>query len=157
MQIDLHDIITPDISKIFETLGEENVRFIGGVVRDKLRNVINHDIDLATVFEPEDVLSKLATRGLRTIKTGMKHGTVTVASKNGGIEITTLRRDVSCDGRHALVEFSNSWEEDAMRRDFTINAIYADVNGKIYDYVGGLNDSARWYNQVHRRHRKAHH
>ncbi len=116
-------------------------RFVGGAVRDTLLGEPVKDIDLATVMKPDDVMARLETAGVKAIPTGIDHGTVTAVTEDGPVEITTLRRDVSTDGRRATVAYSDDWKEDAARRDFTINALFADpATLEIYDYFGGLKD-----------------
>jgi poly(A) polymerase len=119
------------------------VRYVGGAVRDTLLGIAVKDIDMATPLEPAAVIARLDAAGIRNVPTGLAHGTVTAVLAGGPVEITTLRRDVSTDGRHATVAFSQSWEEDAARRDFTINALYADPRDlTVHDYFGGLDDLA---------------
>jgi len=116
-------------------------RFVGGAVRDSLLGVAVKDVDLATPLLPEDVMKRLTAASIKVIPTGIDHGTVTALLPDGPVEITTLRRDVSTDGRRATVAFSDDWQEDAARRDFTINALSADpATLEIFDYFGGLND-----------------
>ena len=119
---------------------ENEVRFVGGCVRKAICGENIDDIDLATSIKPDDVKKKLNEAGIKVIDTGISHGTVTAILNNKKFEITTLRRDVSTDGRHAEVQFTSNWEEDASRRDFTINAIYADIQGRIFDPFNGLKD-----------------
>jgi poly(A) polymerase len=110
-------------------------------VRDSLMGLDVADIDLATPLTPEDVTRRLEAADIKAVPTGIDHGTITAVARGQTIEVTTLRRDVSTDGRRATVAFSNDWQEDAARRDFTINALYADpVSGEIFDYFGGLAD-----------------
>ncbi|NCN84116.1 MAG: CCA tRNA nucleotidyltransferase [Sphingomonadales bacterium] len=116
-------------------------RFVGGAVRDSLLGVAVKDVDLATPLLPEDVMKRLTAASIKVIPTGIDHGTVTAVLPDGPVEITTLRRDVSTDGRRATVAFSDDWQEDAARRDFTINALSADPETlEIFDYFGGLDD-----------------
>ena len=115
-------------------------RFVGGCVRNALLGVSVKDIDIATPEEPETVMRLLDAAGIRVVPTGLAHGTVTAIVDGTPFEITTLRRDVATDGRHATVAFTRDWEEDARRRDFTMNAIYAGADGALYDYVGGARD-----------------
>ena len=116
-------------------------RIVGGAVRDTLRGLSFSDIDIATPLLPETVMKKLDAIGIKTIPTGLQHGTITAISDGNNFEVTTLRKDIESDGRHAKVEFSDDWREDAMRRDFTINALYTDPKtGKIFDYFNGLED-----------------
>ena len=119
---------------------ESEVRFVGGCVRKAICGENIDDIDLATSIEPEDVKKRLNKQDIKVIDTGISHGTVTAILNNKKFEITTLRKDVSTDGRHANVEFTSNWEEDASRRDFTINAIYADIEGRIFDPLNGMSD-----------------
>lgn len=121
--------------------GEGLVRYVGGAVRDTLLGLAVKDIDMATPLEPPAVIERLTAAGIRSVPTGLAHGTVTALTAGGPVEITTLRRDVSTDGRHATVAFSQNWQEDAARRDFTINALYADPRDlTVHDYFGGLAD-----------------
>ena len=116
-------------------------RFVGGAVRDSLLGVAVKDVDIATPLLPEDVMARLEAASIKVIPTGIDHGTVTAVLPDGPVEITTLRRDVSTDGRRATVAFSDDWQEDAARRDFTINALFADPETlEIFDYFGGLED-----------------
>ena len=117
-----------------------DVRFVGGCVRNALLGVAVDDIDVATPLLPNEVMARLSTDGIRVIATGIAHGTVTAVVGAQHYEITTLRRDDSTDGRHAQVSFSTDWALDAARRDFTMNALYADAAGTIYDYHEGLAD-----------------
>ena len=117
------------------------VRLVGGVVRDTLAGVATKDIDLATPLAPEAVMAALKAAGLKSVPTGLAHGTVTAVAEGRPFEITTLRRDVATDGRHAEVAFTDDWQEDAARRDFTINALYADpATGDVFDYFSGVAD-----------------
>lgn len=120
--------------------GGAEIRIVGGAVRDTLLARDVQEVDLATQLTPPEVVDLLTRAGIRAIPTGIAHGTVTALMGAHGFEITTLRRDAKCDGRHAEVVFSQSWEEDARRRDFTINALYADFEGKISDFTGGISD-----------------
>jgi poly(A) polymerase len=117
---------------------DDTTRFVGGCVRDSLIGVETNDIDIATKLEPSEVMNILTSASIKVIPTGIDHGTVSVFSKNFNFEITTLRSDIETDGRHAEVTFSNSWEKDASRRDFTINSIYLKQNGDIYDPHNGI-------------------
>lgn len=115
-------------------------RFVGGAVRNALLDCEVVDIDVATPLRPEEVTSRLERAKIAAIPTGVVHGTVTALLNGRTFEITTLRRDVSTDGRRATVAFSDDWAEDAQRRDFTINALYAAPDGRIFDYVRGIED-----------------
>lgn len=121
-----------------------DTRFVGGIVRDTMLGIDAADIDLATRLSPVQVIERLAAARIKVVPTGLAHGTVTAVVAGGPVEVTTLRRDVATDGRHATVTFTDDWQEDAARRDFTINALYADpVDGVIYDYFSGLSDLAQ--------------
>ena len=120
--------------------GETKVRFVGGCVRKALCAEKIDDIDLATSLEPNEIKNILTDKGVKVIDTGISHGTVTAILNKKKFEITTLRKDVATDGRHAKVEFTTNWEDDALRRDFTINAIYTDINGQIFDPLNGIED-----------------
>lgn len=123
--------------------GPEATRLVGGVVRDTLLGLDPADLDLATTLLPEAVVERLKAAGIRSVPTGLAHGTITALLPGGPVEVTTLRRDVSTDGRHAVVAFTDAWAEDAARRDFTINALYASpATGQVYDYFSGLDDLA---------------
>jgi poly(A) polymerase len=115
-------------------------RFVGGCVRDALIGRKFNEVDIATPLEPAAVMKAAESAGLKHVPTGIEHGTVTVIADRAGIEVTTLRRDVETFGRHATVAFTDDWREDAARRDLTMNALSADLSGKIYDYFGGLDD-----------------
>ncbi len=122
-------------------IGEEPVvRFVGGCVRKSLCGESIDDLDLATSLEPAEVKKKLIEKNVSVIDTGISHGTLTAILNNKKFEITTLRKDIQTDGRHAKVNFTLDWKEDALRRDFTINAIYADIDGRIYDPLNGISD-----------------
>ncbi len=113
---------------------------VGGCVRNALMGRSITDVDLATAATPETVSNRAVSLGLRAIPTGIEHGTVTVVTGARTYEVTTFRRDISTDGRHALVQFSSDVAEDAARRDFTINALYMDAQGKVIDPLGGMSD-----------------
>ena len=115
-------------------------RVVGGAVRNELLGRPVADIDIATTLEPTEVIARAARAGLRPVPTGLAHGTVTVVCDHHGFEVTTLREDVETFGRHATVAFTDDWEADARRRDFTINALYCDADGRLHDPVGGYPD-----------------
>ena len=116
-------------------------RFVGGAVRDLLLGEKPGDLDLATTLRPDEVVRRLEAAGIKAVPTGIEHGTVTAVSSGTVVEVTTLRSDVSTDGRRATVAFTDDWARDAGRRDFTINALYADpFTGELFDYFGGLED-----------------
>ena len=115
-------------------------RFVGGCVRKHLSNDEIDDIDIATILSSDDIKEKFKNTDFRIVDTGIKHGTITLISKKFKLELTTLRKDLETDGRHAEVEYINNWQLDSERRDFTINAIYLDINGNIFDPQNGKND-----------------
>jgi poly(A) polymerase len=121
--------------------GGVDFRFVGGAVRDGLLGRTVADIDVATPAMPEAVIRAVEAAGLKAIPTGIAHGTVTAVVGRRPFEITTLRRDVETDGRHAVVAFTDDWRQDAARRDFTMNALYADRDGAITDFFGGEADA----------------
>lgn len=131
----------PDLSVLVKALGARNARYVGGAVRDTLLGLAVKDIDIATPLEPQEVMRRLKAHSITVIPTGIEHGTVTAVLKAGPVEITTLRHDVSTDGRRATVAFATDWQDDAARRDFTINALYADPETlEVFDWFGGLED-----------------
>ncbi|MBO0750099.1 MAG: CCA tRNA nucleotidyltransferase [Porphyrobacter sp.] len=130
-----------DLAQLVAVLGHENLRWVGGAVRDTLLGKPVKDIDAATPLTPEEVIARLDAAGIRNVPTAIDHGTVTAVLPGGPVEITTLRKDVSTDGRRATVAFADDWQEDAARRDFTINALYADpVTLELFDWFDGLCD-----------------
>jgi|TARA_R100000049_G_C1950838_1_gene98520 poly(A) polymerase len=130
-----------DLAALVEAIGPGNIRWVGGAVRDTLLGAPVKDIDAATTLPPEQVVEVCKAAGIRTVPTGLDHGTITVLTDGGPVEVTTLREDVSTDGRRATVAFASDWREDAARRDFTINALYADpATLELFDYFGGLED-----------------
>ncbi|MEJ1976768.1 MAG: CCA tRNA nucleotidyltransferase [Acetobacteraceae bacterium] len=128
----------PALARLFAAL--KQARLVGGCVRDALAGQPVADFDLATPDPPDAVMAALAAAGLRAIPTGLDHGTVTAVIGGRGFEITTLRRDILTDGRHAQVAWTADWREDAARRDFTINAMSMAADGTLYDYFGGQAD-----------------
>ncbi len=121
--------------------GGEQTRFVGGAVRDTLLGLPVSDVDLATRLDPAEVVERLRAARIKVVPTGIAHGTVTAVAAGTPVEVTTLRRDVSTDGRRATVAFTDDWMEDAARRDFTINALYADPeSGAVLDYFAGEAD-----------------
>jgi poly(A) polymerase len=128
----------PETVQVMAALGE--ARFVGGAVRNALLGAAVADIDIAVPMPPSEVLARLVARNIKVIETGMDHGTVTAIAGTHAFEITSLRRDVETDGRHARVVFTDDWAEDAARRDFTINALYASAGGEIFDYATGVED-----------------
>ncbi|WP_144095425.1 CCA tRNA nucleotidyltransferase [Croceicoccus sediminis] len=133
----------PDLPSLVTALGADECRYVGGCVRDALMGLEAHDVDLATRHQPAEVVLRLKNAGIRTVPTGIEHGTVTAILDSGPVEVTTLRRDVATDGRRATIAFATDWKEDAARRDFTINALYAHPETfEVSDYFGGLDDLA---------------
>ena len=130
------------LKKLEEGYAEDKtvVRFVGGCVRKYLSGEKIDDIDAATILTTDQIKEKLKNTDLKIIDTGIKHGTVTVLSDTKKIELTTLRKDVKTDGRHAEIEYTDDWQLDSERRDFTMNAIYMDINGKIFDPQNGIVD-----------------
>lgn len=141
--IDVSQLVTDKkIFKLFRTVENHGgvLRFVGGAVRDTLAGIKNFDIDLATDLSPEELVEACEESGLKTVPIGIKFGTVGVVLNNQTLEVTSLRKDIKTDGRHAVVEFTSDWESDASRRDLTINAIYADEKGSVFDYYNGIDD-----------------
>jgi poly(A) polymerase len=128
----------PQTRAVMDALGE--ARFVGGVVRNALLGKPVDDIDIATPLTPDEVTKRLQAAGLKAVSTGIEHGTITAVASGKPFEVTTLRRDVSTDGRRAVVAFTTDWAHDAQRRDFTMNALYANVEGEVFDTVGGVAD-----------------
>jgi poly(A) polymerase len=122
--------------------GGATIRFVGGCVRDAILGLAPEDIDLATPEQPGTVIRRLRDAGLKAVPSGVEHGTVTAVAPPRAFQITTLRKDVKTDGRHAVVEFGTDWQADAERRDFTINALYADPDGTLHDFTHGRADLA---------------
>lgn len=147
MQTDLtpqsHAWLTdPDNIAVMNALGAGRARYVGGSVRNSLWGFDVDDIDIATQLKPQAVLDALKSAGIKSVPTGIDHGTITAVMNGRPIEITSLRKDVATDGRRAVVAYTTDWAEDAQRRDFTVNALYADLDGKIYDPTGqGLTDA----------------
>ncbi|WP_113327817.1 CCA tRNA nucleotidyltransferase [Agrobacterium cavarae] len=132
----------PGLQRIFSLLNADGgeARVVGGAVRNALMGLPVGDIDMATTLPPQDVVERAKEAGIKAVPTGIDHGTVTLVVDGEGYEVTTLRRDVTTDGRHAEVAFGTDWKEDAERRDLTINALYADASGEVIDLIGGLAD-----------------
>ncbi|MBL4602134.1 MAG: CCA tRNA nucleotidyltransferase [Emcibacteraceae bacterium] len=151
LQLNIDDEVwlkNPDLRSLMTILNQDSghARIVGGAVRDALLNIFRKqkrkigDIDIASTLSPQENISLLEKAGITVVPTGIKHGTITVIINKKPFEITTLRRDISTDGRHAEVEYTKGWNEDAKRRDFTINALYLDIDGSIYDPLDGLKD-----------------
>ena len=130
----------PGMARVWDALPE--ARVAGGAVRDWLAGNQVADVDFAVPLTPDVVLARAAAAGLKAVPTGLAHGTVTLVAAGRGFEVTSLRRDVAADGRHAVVTFTDDWEEDAARRDFTINAMFYARDGAVYDYFAGREDLA---------------
>jgi poly(A) polymerase len=138
-------LASPPLLKVFTAFAEagQEARIVGGAVRNALMGLPVTDIDLATPARPEEVTRLAKDADLHVYPTGIDHGTVTIVASGHPFEVTTLRRDVATDGRHAIVDFTTDWVEDARRRDFTINAIYAAPDGALFDPTGGVADIER--------------
>nr|WP_137676200.1 CCA tRNA nucleotidyltransferase [Parerythrobacter lutipelagi] len=150
-----------DCAQLVEALGAVNMRWVGGAVRDTLLDLPVKDVDAATTHLPEEVIALCKAASIRTVPTGIDHGTVTAILPEGPVEVTTLRKDVTTDGRRATVAFAQEWQEDAARRDFTINALYAHPETlEISDYFGGMGDLSarrvRFIGDAHERIREDH-
>jgi len=125
---------------VMAALGD--ARFVGGAVRNALLGVPVVDIDIAVPIPPEETAARLRAKGIKVVETGLDHGTITAIAGVHAFEVTSLRRDLETDGRRAKVAFTDDWAEDAARRDFTINALYASLGGEIFDYATGVEDLA---------------
>src|SRR5215475_9046534 len=134
--------LRPETQAVFACLNQKGfeVRAVGGAVRNALTGRAVTEVDFATTAKPDDMIRLAAKAGIKTKPTGIAHGTVTLIAGKLPFEVTALRRDVETHGRHATVDFGGDWAEDARRRDFTINALYADVRGRVYDPLGGVSD-----------------
>lgn len=132
----------PNLQRVLTLLneGEAETRIVGGAVRNSLMGFPVADVDLATTLHPKDVMARAAEAGIKAVPTGIDHGTITLVLDGQPFEVTTLRRDVSTDGRRAEVAFGSDWQVDADRRDLTINGLYADREGRVIDLVDGLGD-----------------
>ena len=131
----------PGVRRLLDALGPGQARLVGGAVRDLALGEESKDLDIATPLRPDAVMALLQKAHIKAVPTGIDHGTVTAVSSGTVVEVTTLRADVSTDGRRATVAFTDDWEADAARRDFTINALYADPEtGALFDYFGGIAD-----------------
>ena len=133
----------PELMRVFAALATAGVetRAVGGAVRDGLLGRPVTDVDLATTARPDQMMALARKAGLKAVPTGIEHGTVTIIADGVAFEVTTLRRDVETFGRHATVAFTENWEEDARRRDFTLNALYAASDGTVFDPLGGYDDA----------------
>ena len=133
-----------NVEKIFDAIesysNKAEIRYVGGCVRKIINNEKVDDIDLATNIDPTKVKEALKKKNINYFETGIEHGTITALIENDKFEITSLRSDIKTDGRHAEIEFTTDWIKDAERRDFTINSIYADINGNLFDPFDGKKD-----------------
>ena len=129
-----------EILKYLDKTFSANFYLVGGFIRDMLSEIHSDDYDIATDLEPEDILQIAHEKKIRAIPTGLKHGTVTLFIDDKELEITTFRQDFENNGRHCSVKYTKSIKEDSIRRDFTINALYLDANGKLYDFHSGQDD-----------------
>ena len=133
-----------EVDRIFAAISSfsknSEIRYVGGCVRKIINREKVDDIDLAVNLKPQDVCDALKKKNIKYYKSGIEHGTITALIDNIKFEITSLRKDIDTDGRHAKVEFSDNWKEDASRRDFTINCIYADIEGNLFDPFDGKKD-----------------
>jgi tRNA nucleotidyltransferase/poly(A) polymerase len=133
-------LVSRGLMKVFEALEPQPTMLVGGVVRDAILGIAANDIDIATAATPDDVVRLLEIKGISTHPTGIAHGTITAIADGEKFEITTLRKDVATDGRHAEIAFTDSFEEDAARRDLTINAMYMSIDGDLLDFHNGRDD-----------------
>lgn len=141
--LDMEEFIpSKQFKKVFRAIEKHGgvLRFVGGAVRDALAGVEGYDYDLATDLSPDELMEACTDEGIKTFPIGIKFGTLGVLVDGKIIEITSLRKDIKTDGRHAEVEFTDDWIEDASRRDLTINAVYADEKGNVFDYFNGIDD-----------------
>jgi len=144
INLGFRDIKKKGVEKIFNALNSfstnSEIRYVGGCVRKIINKEEVDDIDLAVNLNPIDVCAALKKKDIKYYESGIEHGTITALIDNNKFEITSLRKDIDTDGRHAKVEFSDNWKEDASRRDFTINSIYADIGGNLFDPFNGKKD-----------------
>jgi poly(A) polymerase len=132
----------PETQAVFAALAARNfaARAVGGAVRNALLGLPVTDVDIATTARPDEVVAAAEAAGLKTVPTGIAHGTVTIISGGSACEVTTLRKDVETHGRHATVAFTDDWTADARRRDFTLNALYCSAGGEVFDPLSGYAD-----------------
>ena len=142
-----------EVAKIFNAINTfsslSELRFVGGCIRKVINKEKIDDIDLATNLTPTQVCEALIKNNIKYYETGIEHGTITAVINDKSFEITTLRKDISTDGRHAEVEFSDDWKEDASRRDFSINAIYSDQEGNLFDPFNGRKNILEGLSLIH--------
>ena len=136
--------INTPVKKIFNTINNfspsAEIRYVGGCIRKIIKEEQVDDIDLATNLNPNQVCDALKSNNINFYETGIEHGTITAVIEDYTFEITSLREDIKSDGRHAEVKFTTDWKKDASRRDFTINSIYSDLDGNLFDPFNGKND-----------------
>ena len=147
---------TARVLQLLNADGEE-ARVVGGAVRNALLDLAPGDIDIATTALPEEVMRRAKSAGIKSVPTGIDHGTITLVIDSQPYEVTTLREDTETFGRKARVAFGRDWVKDAERRDFTMNGLSVDADGVVYDYVGGHRGCASAARALHRRCRSAHH
>jgi poly(A) polymerase len=130
------------VKAVFELLNGAGgqTKAVGGIVRNTLLGTETGDVDMASTFTPNEIIDRAEKAGVKSIPTGIEHGTVTLIVGGEAIEVTSLRKDINTNGRHAVVQFGGDWEDDAKRRDFTFNALYVGPNGDLLDPLGGLED-----------------
>lgn len=131
----------PELQTLVKAFESGRLRFVGGAVRNTIMEWPVHEVDAATSHTPQQTMEILEHAGIRAIPTGLAHGTVTAVIGKRAIEITSLRKDIATDGRHAKVAFTDDWQEDAARRDFTMNALYLSPGGQLFDYFSGADDA----------------
>lgn len=135
-----HILEMPEVEKLFKIIGDDNIFLVGGCIRNALSHEKIKDIDFASTIIPDEIIKILNANNIKYLDVGKDHGTITAIINENKYEITTCRSDIETDGRHALVEFTDNIKEDSNRRDFTINAIYVNAKGQIFDFHNGVND-----------------
>jgi len=133
-------LLIPEVENLFKIFGDNKIYLVGGCVRNALSNEKVNDIDFASILNPDEIINTLKFNNIKFIDIGKDHGTITAIINNNKYEITSCRSDIDTDGRHAVVKYTDNIKEDSNRRDFTINAIYVDVSGKIFDFHNGIID-----------------
>lgn len=131
----------PDFLRLAEALAPHGLRLVGGCVRDAILGIPSEDMDMATTLTPDEVMATLSAKGFGVKPTGIEFGTVTALIQHRPYEITSLREDMECNGRHVKVRYTTDWQQDAARRDFTMNALYLDREGKVQDFFDGIADA----------------
>ena len=133
-------LLIPEVENLFKIFGDNKIYLVGGCVRNALSNEKVNDIDFASILNPDEIINTLKFNNIKFIDIGKDHGTITAIINNNKYEITSCRSDIDTDGRHAVVKYTDNIKEDSNRRDFTINAIYVDFSGKIFDFHNGIID-----------------